>query len=43
MTDTCYILLAYSPVLVFALIMIVSTIVETFQHLNKKDQQEELK
>jgi len=43
MTDTYYILLAYSPVLVFALIMIVGTIAETFQHLNKKDQQEELK
>jgi hypothetical protein len=37
MTDTYYILLAYSPVLVFALIMIIGTIVETFQHLNKND------
>jgi hypothetical protein len=33
MTDTHYILLAYSPVLVFSFIMVVGAIVETFQHL----------
>lgn len=31
------VLLAYSPVIIFAIVLVIGTIIETFQHLNKDD------
>lgn len=34
---TSLVLLAYSPVIIFAIVMVVGTIIETCQHLNKNN------